>query len=139
LLLFLKPTQARPVGRRFLRHPLGPVFEPPRGRISGLLGKKNSLICLTPKYRSVVVPSHGDAVPLYIGGPRFGDFLDLLEKIFFLIKYPVTRRPPRIEFFFLLFLTVLHAKFSYPLFTLHFLLGSKYSTRLYSFSNFIYL
>jgi hypothetical protein len=41
-----------------------------------------------PKYRFVVVPSHGDVVPLYIGGTGFGDFLDLRENIF-LIKYPV--------------------------------------------------
>jgi hypothetical protein len=32
-------------------------------------------------------------------GPGFRDFLDLLENIFFLMKYPVGRRPPRIEFF----------------------------------------
>jgi hypothetical protein len=36
------------------------------GRISGLRVIK-SLVCPTPKYRFVAVPSHRDAVPLYMG------------------------------------------------------------------------
>jgi hypothetical protein len=80
------------VGRRFLRHPLDHEFEPSRERISGLKIKK--------------IPSailyHGDVVPLYMGGAA--DFLDLREKVFFLMKYPVRRRPSQIEFFLVLLL-----------------------------------
>jgi hypothetical protein len=32
------------------------------------------------------------------------DFLDLREKVFFLMKYPVRRRPSQIEFFLVLLL-----------------------------------
>lgn len=44
------------------------------------------------KYWSVVVRSHGDKVPLYMGGLGFKEFLVLCEKILFLIKYLVDKR-----------------------------------------------
>jgi hypothetical protein len=49
--------------------------------------------------RSVVVPSHGNAVPRYMDGARVqGFFLDLCEKIFFLVINPGAVVPPWIEF-----------------------------------------
>jgi hypothetical protein len=46
----------------------------PSGVNFRLEGKKNPLVCPTLKYRFVAVPSHGDMMPLYIGGAGVQEF-----------------------------------------------------------------
>jgi len=58
--------EARPVGRRFLRHPSGPEFDPPRGRISGLRVKK------TPRLSHAKVLVYGHPVSRGCGAAIYG-------------------------------------------------------------------
>jgi hypothetical protein len=88
--------------------PCRPEFEHPRGRICWpeeaqfiCVLKKNPLICPTPKHRSKARPVSRELRCRYVRvGQRFGGFLDLCEKIFFLSTVPGGCLNPRGSSFF---------------------------------------
>jgi hypothetical protein len=58
-------------------------------------GKKNPLVCLTPKYRFVVIPSHGDMVLLYMGGAGVRGFSQSAREGLLLNEIPGGTSSPR--------------------------------------------